>query len=513
MTTRRRSNLRSSRCSIIESWNRWSTILSVALLTVAALAGGSWAMTNSVFKAFSKDQTVTSSTLSWEKFNGEKTQLQFAVQSYNPAEHPRSKELLDSDQPIQASYVCRIQIEGIYCAGQTHMEETSTICTASLQSDVRRHRTFEVLVNRNGGGKLKWQPWNKFRTEKFPGAVSASIGKVDDYYVARHKLAHHGHHHPYIVGNYDPLEKLGGRIWAPLPGMPDTVEHENGDILVEIEPVQYELRNIKLNKLRTVIRKNTTILGSTILSNEEDITNQAETVITYDYTKLTYYGRQMGVGNGVPTKVIDPRTQQPVDIFWGVELSERKFETKAINTILQPGTAINVTLLGNYTEVEAPYHANLKAYYDDNSDPASRKLSGYMLSKDMEDVKIEFSPIYWIENGTLVPTTTTTTTTTTTSTTEATTTNDPVPITDTPLEGVGNRVALDEEMSNEINSQEEVASSRSIDKPESSISLSSIGGSGTSGKRQGGNNGATTTRWLSAGTIATVVVAIVAQRI
>lgn len=514
MSPRRRSSNSSS-----ISWNRCSTVLSLALLTAAVLISGSWAMTNSVFKAFSKDQTVTSSTLGWEKFNGEKTQLQHAVKIYNPSEHPRSKELLDSDQLSHASYVCRIQIEGIYCAGQTHMEDTSTICEASLQSDVRRHRMFEVLVNRNGGGKLKWQPWNKFRAEKFPGAVSASNGKVDEYYVARYKLGNHGHHHPYIVGNYDPLEKLGGRIYAPLPGgEPGRVEHEKGDILVEIEPVQYELRNIRLNKLRTDIRKNTTILGSTILSNTEDMTNQAETVITYDYTKLTYYGKHPGVGNGVPTKVIDPRTQQAVDIFWGVDLTERKFETKAINTILQPGTAINVTLLGNYTVMEAPYTALLKAYYDDNNDPVSWTLTGYMLSKDMEDVKIEFSPIYWIENGTLVPTTTTTTTTTTTSTTEATTTNEPVPITDTPIADLGNRLGVDEEMSNEINSREEAASSRSIDKPESSISMSSIGGAG-SGKRQGGAGSGATSRWSPSGAAIGVLVAaacsmaIVAQRI
>lgn len=42
----------------------------------------------------------------------------------------------------------------------------------------------------------------------------------------------------------------------------------------------------------------------------------------------------------------------------------------------------------------------------------------------MEDVQIEFGPVYWTHNFTLVPTTTTTTTTTTTSTTtQATTTN------------------------------------------------------------------------------------------
>lgn len=255
-----------------------------------------------------------------------------------------------------------------------------------------------------------------------------------------------------------------------------------------------------------------------MLSNEEDGTNQAETVITYDYVKVTYFGRQQGVGNGVPTKVIDPRTQQTVDMYWGVELTERKFETKAINTILQPGTAINVTLLGNYTEMEAPYHANLKAYYDDNSDPSSRRLNGYMLSKDMEDVKIEFSPIYWIENGTLVPTTTTTTTTTT-STTEATTTNDPVPISNTPIDDSANALPADgaDDMSNEIDrslasaagSREEVASSRSIDKPESSISLSSVGGSA-----KGSRGGAPSLRWSPVAVIAAAIgAAFVAQRI
>lgn len=43
--------------------------------------------------------------------------------------------------------------------------------------------------------------------------------------------------------------------------------------------------------------------------------------------------------------------------------------------MLEPGTAINVTLFGNYTEMEAPYTAMLKAYYDDNSDPVSRKIN------------------------------------------------------------------------------------------------------------------------------------------
>lgn len=50
--------------------------------------------------------------------------------------------------------------------------------------------------------------------------------------------------------------------------------------------------------------------------------------------------------------------------------------------MLDPGTAINVTLYGNYTELEAPYMAILKAYYDDNSDPVSRPLSAIVRTNE-----------------------------------------------------------------------------------------------------------------------------------
>lgn len=48
-----------------------------------------------------------------------------------------------------------------------------------------------------------------------------------------------------------------------------------------------------------------------------------------------------------------------------------------------------MTLLGNYTEMEAPYHANLKAYYDDNSDPSSRRLNGYV--SNFSSISIDLS--------------------------------------------------------------------------------------------------------------------------
>ena len=49
----------------------------------------------------------------------------------------------------------------------------------------------------------------------------------------------------------------------------------------------------------------------------------------------------------------------------------------------------------------------------------------------MRDIKLEFSAVYWIENGTFIPTTTTTTTTTSTTTEPTTTsTKEPKPLTE-----------------------------------------------------------------------------------
>lgn len=49
-------------------------------------------------------------------------------------------------------------------------------------------------------------------------------------------------------------------------------------------------------------------------------------------------------------------------------------QTKAVSTTLQPGTAINVTLSGNYTRIEAPYKATLVSFYEDTNDSISRRI-------------------------------------------------------------------------------------------------------------------------------------------
>jgi len=94
-----------------------------------------------------------------------------------------------------------------------------------------------------------------------------------------------------------------------------------------------------------------------------------------------------------------------------------------VDFLLEPDTAVNVTLHGNHTECEVPYTGKLVAVYADDHSKA-RAIHGSRREVAMLDVKPEFGPVYFTANSSLVPTTTTTTTTTTTPATTTTTTTE-----------------------------------------------------------------------------------------
>ena len=71
-----------------------------------------------------------------------------------------------------------------------------------------------------------------------------------------------------------------------------------------------------------------------------------------------------------------------------------------------------------------------------------------VLKKDMKDIKIEYSPVYFINNNSLVPTTTTTTTTTTSTTEPTTTTKEPAPLPETPKYDVTDNEIIPESQEN-----------------------------------------------------------------
>jgi Protein of unknown function (DUF3421) len=166
-------------------------------------------------------QLVTSSTLGWESYIGDEKQLENAVQggTYHSA-----------DEDSYAIYVCRVPADGIVTTGYTKQQRQKMVCVVSMSGSVNTHHSFEILMNKGNGGKLTWQPWNKFVGSVPSGAVSASGGHVEDFYVARHRehKEHKDHHHHHlqhaqygadnIIGRFDPKINLG-KILVSAPTM------------------------------------------------------------------------------------------------------------------------------------------------------------------------------------------------------------------------------------------------------------------------------------------------------
>lgn len=71
---------------------------------------------------------------------------------------------------------------------------------------------------------------------------------------------------------------------------------------------------------------------------------------------------------------------------------------------MEPGTAVNVSLYANYTDMEVPYNGELVSVYEDG-ERRSRIIGGMCREETMMDLKYEFGPIYYLSNLSIVPTT------------------------------------------------------------------------------------------------------------
>ncbi|XP_017148771.1 protein unzipped [Drosophila miranda] len=372
-------------------------------------------------------QLVTSSTLVWESYDPkDASQLSFAVEG--------GKYITEDEHyPI---YVCRVTIDGVHTSGHTEKILQRHTCVAAHYKH-GKYDNFDVLMNKGHLGKVGWKHWRKFDAGVPVGAIR--IG--DDSFIGRHRATHqpnsegiatHGGA-DFNLGRLDPLGL--GKIMVIENDREKY--YDDGEVLIETEPFRYELRDIKLDRIRTDLRQNLTELATGKLENLGDKYSTVETVMTYSFDYIQYWGSHDGVARGLPTKIFEKDIIIPAEINWALKTSEKRFENKAVQTKLWPGTAINVTLRGTYVTLEAPYTAKLFAFYYGSDESVSRKINADVRKSYLKEVKLEFSPVYWIENGTLVPTTTTTTTTSTSTTTHATTTststNEPTPINEPPL--------------------------------------------------------------------------------
>lgn len=76
---------------------------------------------------------------------------------------------------------------------------------------------------------------------------------------------------------------------------------------------------------------NRTVLGTAVLLNDGEYSNMVETVITYEYEKVTYWGTCEGVTRGLQTEVFE-NGKTAVKFGWGLKDVENRTEVCFIYT-------------------------------------------------------------------------------------------------------------------------------------------------------------------------------------
>lgn len=177
-----------------------------------------------------------------------------------------------------------------------------------------------------------------------------------------------------------------GKIYATVA----SAEHSfvEGEILTATEPLRYELSGIKFSTIKLRQKINRTLLGQTILRNDGEEEVDVTAVIGYEFDVDRYFGNHDGIARSVQTTAFMSKNEQ-VEFFWGIQKNDHEVSSKVVGTRLLPGTALNVTLWGNYTTNEGPYEASLVTYWSDGTKSKKKIVKVINVSKKIVNLSTD----------------------------------------------------------------------------------------------------------------------------
>ncbi|XP_015595023.1 protein unzipped [Cephus cinctus] len=350
------------------------------------------------------NQLVTSSTLNWlpiAHFDPAKEIVIGGFEVFQENEHTNQAE--KSEPKERVIFVCRAMHNGVWVTGRQRQDEK--YCKVSYLGNAHSYERYDLLENVDSAARVSWQNWDKYHRTPV-GAVA--IGRM---FVARHVVSDDEkkdqsttpYRFTHYIGTFNKNEKLGTITYLREDGTEGSVE--SGEILVEAEPISYELNEVKLNFGRKqLIKRSPQILGKTTLVNEDNVAMKVAGAIGYSYNYSVYWGQGHAILKGLNTTITLVNGTRFPNIAWGIEEKKQLSDVHPVEIYLQPGTGVNATLRANYTSVEVPYLGNLVSYYE-NKTSTHRRISGIRREENLFDISLEVGPIYFLNNLTLVPTT------------------------------------------------------------------------------------------------------------
>ncbi|ODM96474.1 Protein unzipped, partial [Orchesella cincta] len=353
-----------------------------------------------------------------------------------------AKEPLKLMRPnLDPAVICRVWHTSLRGVGL--VSEDQNVCNISTQEGVQGSDKYQTLST--FASRLVWKLWQRPNPPPI-GAVAISFKPAKFLATDLNST---------VIGYLDPSMNLGSGIF-PSESEPAT----SCLVLTEIEPERYELSDVQLKRNKGFIEEDivlaygrlkyelssstsgpinspldngagdsfqettkheplvqlkpeTNEIGTVGMNGGDQVKKgKVESILSYETNILDSWGQGYLMAKGLHSsiKLSDGSTKT---VEWGIpSTTAGKTETMTAVAELAPGTGVNVTLRGTRIDGEMSYWATLKTIFKDGSF-STRLLEGHRRVKDIQDIRLEHSRIYFLFNGSVVPDPTTTTTTTT----------------------------------------------------------------------------------------------------
>jgi len=353
---------------------------------------GNYASTKSKYNG----QLATSSTLRWRHIMGGHGKNRIPVGA------------VPSGTGNPSKVICRAEHHGTLLVGQTTIPDER--CAVGFINKIHKKRKFEVLINTDRAARLEWRSYNKFAGVPV-GAVAAvdenSEPASGDYnvFIGRH-LGESGIWRPGAVevprrSSYSSFGKM--RVFDQSDSSKELVqptEHSSGDILVEVEPVRYELdihdiSNDKMFKNRPKETKKHEMLVNGSLFRFDDGRDEKarlQKVFSYELKKSEYYGQVSGMIKALPTtiRLSNGETQS---VPWGLPETSKQRETMMVGHDLKHQTAVDVFIVADKITLESPYRATLTSIFPDGTRRQRKNVEGVLQRKYLNNIRAEYSQV------------------------------------------------------------------------------------------------------------------------
>ena len=219
------------------------------------------------------------------------------------------------------------------------------VCT--LLEGTQLEDNFQVLVDLYGLARLEWRYW-----DMFTGLSVGSLSYQSGSYVASTLL-----NSSRLVGDLRTARGLSGDIavWAGN----QTVTSRAGQILLELEPLRYQISEVSLaSEARTTTTEVLTLANIT-LRNDSEEAREVSTEVNFRWNSTKYWGRVGGMVRGLQTLVMGDHC------VWGVTRELSISDWLTVTRHLQPRSETNLSTTISLVRSSTPYSGLLTAVYRD----------------------------------------------------------------------------------------------------------------------------------------------------